>query len=208
MVVSLLALLAVSTAAPTALEILPSGVSESLQQALIVPGGRIVPLAWSGPQHCQVRGASVAHPIDGSGRVAVKVSGAGCSGWGWVRLEVWAETAVTARAVRAGEDLASAITLVEREIHPGRVPFIPEAGAVATRFLPAGMMLDAESAGASKAAVGDPVKVVFVSGTVAIETQGRRTVCFRGRQCAVLPSGKHVEGALDASGRLVVEVPR
>jgi flagella basal body P-ring formation protein FlgA len=195
MVVSLLALLAVSAAEPTAREILPSEVSESLTQALVVPGGRIVVLDWSGPQRCHVRSANVARPIDGSGRVAVKVTGQGCSGWGWVRLEVWAETAVTTRAVRAGEELSSATTLAEREIHSGR-------------SLPAGMVLDMDSASGSRVAVGDPVKVVFLSGSVAIEMQGRRTTCIRARDCAVLPSGKHVEGRLDDSGRLLVEVPR
>jgi hypothetical protein len=208
MVVSLLAVLVVSGAAPNAPEILPGGVSESLQRALVVPGGRIVPLAWSGPRDCPVRRASVTHPIEGSGRVAVKVSGRGCSGWGWVRLEVWADTAVTTRYVRAGEDLSTSVTVVEREIRTGQRPFIPEPGAVAARGLPAGIALDPDSVSRSSIAIGDAMKIVFLSGTVAIEAQGRRTTCLRGRDCAVLPSGKHVEGALDGNGRLIVEVPR
>jgi hypothetical protein len=208
MIVSLLAFLAVSAAAPTATDILPSEVGESLRQALVVPGARIVPLSWSGPRHCAIRSASVSRPIDGSGRVAVKVSGRGCSGWGWAQIEVWADTAVTTRIVRPGEALSSAVVVTEREIHPGRAPFVPGPGDVALRFLPAGTTLGAESVGRSAVAVGDGVKVVFLSGSVAIETQGRRTTCLRGRDCAVLRSGKHVEGALDGSGRLIVEVPR
>ena len=56
--------------------------------------------------------------------------------------------------------------------------------------------------------LGDSLKIIFVSGAVAIETQGRRSNCLRGRDCAILSSGRHVEGHLDDAGRLIVEVPR
>src|ERR1039457_4104000 len=82
MVVFLLALLALSEAAPVAQEILPREVSESLTHALAIPGARIVPITWSAPSNCRIQNASVAHAIDGSGRVVVKFSGRGCSGHG------------------------------------------------------------------------------------------------------------------------------
>jgi hypothetical protein len=208
MVTLLLALLAVSDPAPAGRDILPSAVSESLTRALAVPGARIVPLSWSAPSGCPIRSASVSRAIDGSGRVAVKFSGRNCSGWGWVRLEVWSETAITTRAVRAGEAVASGFTMVEQEVRPGRMPFIPPAGAVAVRSLPAGTIIDSGDVSMSASVAGDPIKIVVATGALAVATQGRRVACAGGRACAVLPSGKHVEGHLDDAGHLIVEVPR
>jgi hypothetical protein len=205
MVASLLALLAASGAVPTARDILPGEVSESLARALVVPSGRIVPLRWMAPAECRVSSADVARPIDGSGRFPVRVSGRGCKGWAWVELEVWAATSVTTRAVRAGEMLTSAVTVVEREIRPGRLPFIVPGGAIASHSLPVGRAIDASDVTRTNVGLGDPIKVVFVSGTVAIEAQARRTNCLRDRDCAVLRSGRHVEGHIDEGGRLIVE---
>lgn len=208
MVAFLLALLAVPEAAPAAQEILPREVSESLSHALAIPGARIVPLAWSAPAGCRVRRASVPRAIDGSGRVAVKFVGNNCSGWGWVRLEIWSETAVTTRAMRAGEAVESGFAMVEREVRPGRMPFVPPVGGVAVRSLPAGTALDPRDVSMSSVVAGDPVKVVVAAGAVAIETQGRRVPCAPSRACAVLSTGKHVEGRMDDGGRLIVEVVR
>jgi hypothetical protein len=208
MVALLLALLAASNAVPTVREILPGQVSESLQRALVVPSGRIVPLRWTEPTGCRVTGAAVPRPIDGSGRVPVKISGRGCSGWGWVELQVWAETSVTTRVVRGGELLASSLTVVEHEIRPGHLPFIVPPDAVASRTLPIGRAVEPNDISRTTVTLGDPIKVVFVAGAVAIETQGRRSNCLRSRDCAVLSSGKHVEGHIDEGGRLIVEVPR
>jgi flagella basal body P-ring formation protein FlgA len=208
MVAFLLALLAVPESAPAAREILPREVSESLTHALAIPGARIVPITWSAPANCRIQNASVAHAIDGSGRVAVKFSGRGCSGWGWVHLEVWAETAVTTRAVRVGEVLDSSFAMIDQEVRPGHMPFVPPDGTVAVRVLPAGTAICAADVSTSAVVAGDPVKIVVAAGAVAIETQGRRVACARSRTCAVLSTGKHVEGRMDDSGRLIVEVPR
>ena len=207
MVAFLLALLAVSDAAPAAQEILPREVSESLTRALAIPGARIVPISWSAPANCRIRNASVAHAIDGSGRVAVKFSGRGCTGWGWVHLEVWAETAVTTRAVRAGEALAESFALIEQEVRPGRMPYVPPQGAVAVRGLSSGTTINAADVSRSAVVAGDPIKILVVSGVLAVEAQGRRIPCGQSRACAVLSSGKHLEGHMDDGGRLIVEVP-
>ena len=207
MVAILLALHAVSGPAPSVQEFLPSAVSESLTRALAIPGARIVPISWSASASCRIRNASVTHAIDGSGRVAVKFSGRDCSGWGWVRLEVWAETAVTTRAVRAGEALASSFTLTEQEVRSGRTPFVPPEGVVAVRGLPAGTTIRAADVSSSAVVAGDPIKILVVSGVLAVEAQGRRIPCDPSRACAVLSSGKHLEGHMDGSGRLIVEVP-
>jgi hypothetical protein len=204
----LLALLAASGAAPTARTILPGEVSESLNRALVVPSGRIVPLRWLAPARCHVATATVPRPVDGSGRVAVRIAGRGCKGWAWVELQVWAETSVTTRVVRAGERLASASVAMEREIRPGHLPFLVPADAIARRGLPIGCAIDPSDVTTTSVGLGDPIKVVFLSGAVAVEAHGRRTQCLRNRDCAVLGSGKHVEGHIDRGGRLVVEVPR
>jgi hypothetical protein len=206
MVALLLALHAVSPPALAAREFLPSAVSESLAHALAIPGARIVPLSWSAPEGCRVQSASVPRSVEGSGRVAVKFAGRNCSGWGWVGLEVWSETAVTTRSVRAGE--AVAFAMVEQEIRAGRRPFIPSTGAVAVRSLAAGTTLSPADVSMSAVVAGDPVKIIVAAGAVAIETQGRRVACSRSRACAVLATGKHVEGHMDEGGRLIVEVPR
>jgi hypothetical protein len=104
--------------------------------------------------------------------------------------------------------LAPAATVMEREIRPGHLPFIAPADAIASRGLPVGCAIDANDVTRTNLSLGDPIKVVFVSGSVAIEAQARRTQCLRDRDCAVLRSGKHVEGHIDAGGRLIVEVAR
>jgi flagella basal body P-ring formation protein FlgA len=208
MVALLLALLAASGATPNAREDLPGEVSESLNRALVIPSGRIVPLRFSPPRGCRTVKANVPRPIAASGRVAVQIIGRGCSGWGWVEIEVWANTSVTTRVVRSGEMLASASTVMERAIRSGQMPFIAPADAIAARSLPMGAVLRPDDVSRTNVSLGDPIKVVFVAGVVAIETQGRRSNCLRSRDCAVLPSGKHVEGHIDETGRLLVEVPR
>ncbi len=207
MVALLLALLAVSETAPAARNILPGEVSESLTRALAIPGARIVPISWSARATCHIRNASVAHAIDGSGRVAVKYSGRGCAGWGWVQLEVWAETAVTTRAVRPGDALASSFAMIEQEVIHGRMPYVPPDGSVAVRNLPSGTIIRPGDASRSAVVAGDPVKVIVISGVLAVEAQGRRVSCGESRACAVLTSGRHLEGHMDGFGRLIVEVP-
>lgn len=208
MTVTLIALLAASGALPNTRDILPSEVNASLQHALVVPAARIVPVRWTGVRGCRLASVSVPRPIEGSGRVPVKITGRGCSGWGWAELQVWAETSVTRRVVHVGELVAPASAVEEREVHAGQLPFIVPADAIAVRSLPVGASVGAMDVSQSRVGVGDPIKVRFISGSVAIETDGRRTQCLRTRDCAILSSGKHVEGRIDDDGRLVVEVPR
>jgi flagella basal body P-ring formation protein FlgA len=125
-----------------------------------------------------------------------------------VELQVWAKTSVTTRAVRAGEAVAPASMLEEREIRAGHPPFIVPFDAIAVRSLPVGAAVGSLDVARTRVSPGDPIKVVFVAGALAIETMGRRTQCVRSRDCAVLASGKHVEGEIDENGTLVVEVPR
>jgi hypothetical protein len=54
------------------------------------------------------------------------------------------------------------------------------------------------------AAAGSRVRILVQVGSLMVEEVGRLVPCSRGLVCAVVPSGKHVEGRLD-NGTLVVE---
>ena len=153
----------------------------------------------------------VPRPVDGSGRFAVKLVGARASGepcesWSWVRVRLFASVPVVTRAVRGGDSLAGATKMEEREIQPGHVPAIVVADATADRSLGAGQMLEADAVRAPGLRSGESVKVVLVSGGLAVEQIGRAVPCARNHNCAILPSGKHVDGAL-VEGRLMVQIP-
>jgi len=205
-----LALLFATAAAfhPTGGAKLPLEVSEVLSRALAVPGARIVPVDWAPhlPAGCQLRQAVLGGAITGSGRLPVKLYGQGCLGWGWVRFEVWAPSAFTTRPVRAGERLQPALAVEDREIKSGRTGVVPPPGALAARDLPRGTVLEASHIAGAAMASGESVKVIVMSGPLAIEMQGRAISCGAGRTCAVLPSGRHVEGHLE-EGRLLVDTP-
>ena len=205
-----LALLLATAAAshPTGAANLPPEVSEVLSHALAVPAAHIVPLSWAAhmPEGCVLRQAALSGAVTGSGRVPVKLYGQGCTGWGWVHFEVWAPTAYTTRPVRAGEQLQSALAVEDREIKSGHVGTVPPPGALAARDLPRGSVLQASDIAGATTASGEAVKVIVMSGSLAIELQGRAVSCGVGRTCALLPSGRHVEGHWE-DGRLLVDVP-
>lgn len=188
----------------------------ALASAVTIPGARadVVSLDKVGSD-CRTDGASTrmeaARPIDGSGRVALKLTGVRSSGrpcevWAWARVQVFAEVPVARRAIRAGEGLADAVRIEEREIKPGHIPATVTPASIAERALGAGQMIEAEAVRAPGPRAGESVKVVIVSGSLAIEQVGRVVPCGRGHVCAVLPSGKHIEGTL-VDGRLKVELP-
>jgi hypothetical protein len=203
-------LLAMSTTPAAHPPPLPPAVAAALDAALAVPGGRIVAREYraSGPARCEPRQASVPNPIAGSGRYAVKVTGAGCTGWAFVHLDVFAPTAVTTRKLAAGDSLDGNTSVTEVALPPGRAAFFPTPGATASRALPAGRLVaaaDVRSVTPAFAA-GVPIRVVVRSGLVQLEQNGRFLPCGSSRACAVLPSGKHVEGRLEGM-QLIVEAP-
>jgi hypothetical protein len=61
-------------------------------------------------------------------------------------------------------------------------------------------------AGPSGPAVGTRVRILVRVGSLVVEEAGRLVPCSRGLACAVVPSGKHVEGRLE-DGTLLVETP-
>jgi hypothetical protein len=124
----------------------------------------------------------------------------------WAVLRVVAPALVTARAVEEGAPLAGATVPGEREVAPGRsyLPALPE-GAVARRALPAGAALEGPEVRAGPRP-GQPVAVLVRAGAVVVEQAGRAVPCRRDRACALLPTGRRVEGAWH-DGRIEVEVP-
>lgn len=185
---------------------LPPAVDQALASALAVPGARLDVRAYqpAGGVTCPVTQASIERAVEGSGRYPVKVSGRGCSGWAWVELKVFASVLVTTRAVRAGEALEGASVTQDREVRPGRQPAANVTGAKASRPLTRGQLIEKDHLEQAGMAVGSPVKVTVRAGSLSIAQTGRIVSCGRGRTCAVMPSGKHVEGQI-VEGQLIVE---
>jgi flagella basal body P-ring formation protein FlgA len=199
---------------PSAAEVAPM-VRHVLERALAAPGARldsaVEERAAARSADCHVTEAEVAQPIEASGRLAVKISGRAahgghCDSWIWVRVRVVAPVAVATRALRAGDSLENAYATEERELRAGHTPAAIGPSSVATRAVAAGQVLDGALVGQPMLRFGEAVKVVVVSGSLLIEQTGRGAPCARGRSCAVLASGKQVEGEL-VDGRLVVQGP-
>lgn len=188
----------------------------ALAAAVTVAGARVDVVALDRPAgDCLTTGPGTrmeaARPIDGSGRVALKLLGTraegnACEVWAWARVRVFAPVAVAARAIRAGENIGQAVRTEEREIKPGHVPALVNAGSTADRAVGAGQMIEATSVRAAGPRPGESVKILIVAGALAVEQTGRAISCGRDTTCAVLPSGKHVEGTF-AEGRLLVRLP-
>jgi flagella basal body P-ring formation protein FlgA len=187
---------------------LPPAVDHALSTALAVPGARVDVRSYqpAGAVTCPVTQASVERAVEGSGRYPVKVSGQGCTGWAWVELKVFAHVLVTTRAVRAGENLEGAAVAQDREVRPGRQPAANVTGAKASRPLTRGQLIEKDHLDQAGLAPGSPVKVNVRAGSLSIVQNGRIVSCGRGRTCAVMPSGRHVEGQI-VDGQLVVEAP-
>ena len=189
-------------------------VEQALTASATIPDARVaISAVERGHGACAatvVARVEVPRPGDGSGRFAVKligppVSGAPCETWSWVRLRLYAKVSVATRAIHSGEGFAGALATEEREIKPGHIPALVVDGATADRPLGAGQMLEADAMKIPGPRAGESVKVVLIAGGMAIEQTGRAVPCARNHTCAVLPSGKHVDGAL-VDGRLMVQL--
>jgi flagella basal body P-ring formation protein FlgA len=187
---------------------LPAEVQAAVDQSIAVASARVVPVEYtpSKGRPCQAESATLARPIDGSGKFAVKLAGKGCTAWAWLKVDVWVQVPVTTRLVREGERLDDAVTFVDRQIASGRAPVTLTSDSVAARPLARGQAVMPSDVKRTSGNAGDTVKVLVQSGAIAIETSGRIVSCGRDKTCAVLASGKHVEGRLQ-NGRLFVEIP-
>jgi hypothetical protein len=198
--------------APTDAAAAPAA-QRALDAALAIAGARVelVALGPASPRGCAPSDAEAPRPVNASGKVALRLAGIDaqgerCEAWAWATVRVQAPALVVQHAVAAGEPLAPAVGLADREVLPGRTPLasLPE-GAVADRALPQGVTLLLEHLRVGPRP-GEPLVVVVRTSGLEITQQGKALPCRRGRACALLPSGRRVEGAL-ASGRLVLESP-
>jgi hypothetical protein len=181
----------------------PAALQSSLDDALRVPGARLELLTWDSPTNCQ--GEFQASPVERSGRVAVRVRGQGCDGWGWATVRLWVSAAVSTRDVPAGGSLDGAWALNEVELRQGRevLHAVPE-GTTASRGLRAGTTLLREALRLGPPP-GTTVRVRLVVGGLALEQQGTISAARDG-VCAQLPSGRHLCGVL-REGILTVSSP-
>lgn len=186
---------------------IPDVVHSALKQSFNLPGARFIPINFLNPKDCEIQSALVTQPILGSGRVPVRYSGRHCTGLAWAEVKVWVDMAVTIRPVAKGQPLAGSIRRVEFEVRRGQLPFWPRDEAVASRPLLSGVRITERDVDGINRESGSHVKVVVTNGSLAVTTEGRRIACGHGRMCAVLPSGKRVEGSLDEADRLIVEMP-
>ncbi len=213
-----LALIRTAAAAPTlaaapeasAAFALPREIQAAVDAAVTIPGARAVveSLTPALPRGCTIERVELpGAPLAGSGQAAVRLYGRGCPSWAWLRVTLSAPVAVAIRAVAAGEPLAGAMVMETRAITAGRVPFSPLPDAVAVRPIGPGKVIQPDQIRAAAGpGAGQPVQVIVRAGALAIEARGRLVACGRARSCAVLASGKNVEGRLE-DGRLVVQAP-
>lgn len=179
---------------------LPPGARAEVAAPQVSSGRDCAPAAWE-----------ALRPATSSGQAALRFSGSDaagrpCEGFAWARVTVLAPSPVATRPLEDGDPLEGAVAWELREVRPGRAPLTElPAGATAARRLPAGAVLDG-GAVRSGPRSGEPVAVLIRVGALTVEQPGRALPCPRGRACAVLPSGRRVEGRL-ADGRILVEVP-
>lgn len=184
-----------------------------VEDALALPGARVelASVRVASGAGCPATSWEALRPVETSGNVPLRFAGrtaAGtpCQGYAWGRVRVLAPAAVTRRELHEGDPLDGAVGMEEREVLPGRRALTSApAGAAAARRLPAGAVLD-ETAVRVGPAPGDPVLVHLRAGPLSVEQAGRAVPCARGRSCALLPSGRRVEGRF-ADGHILVEVP-
>ncbi|WP_373049413.1 hypothetical protein [Vulgatibacter sp.] len=185
----------------------PAPVARALEAALAVPRARVVVERYApgSPGGCTATRAEAGAAIRGSGRVAVRLFGAGCSGWAWANVRVFAAAWVVDEPLSAGERLAGKVRREEREVRAGNEPLASfPANAVAARSLPTGRVLEARHVRSRGSLPGTSVRVVLRTGAIEVESPARIVPCPGTAPCALLPGGKRVTGRIDGD-RLVVE---
>jgi hypothetical protein len=197
--------------ASTALAEAPPFVVEAI--ARTSPGARATVTEYRPtlPAGCAATGAVALASPDLSGRLMLRLSGTAgsggsCDGFATARAQLLGPVYVVTKAVARGAPLADAVTVEERPVQglPSRVNDLTP-GATAAQTLPPGTVLEVRHVAAQGPKAGDKVTIVLRSGAITLTQEGRLAPCIPGRSCAVLPTGRRVEGQL-VDGRLVVEV--
>ena len=182
-------------------------------EATLAPGARasVAAAQVSLGKDCRAEAWEALRPAQSSGQAALRFTGADaagrpCEGFAWARVTVLAPAPVATRPLEDGDPLDGAVAWELREVRQGRTSLTAlPAGATAARRLAVGAVLD-EGSVRSGPRAGQAVAVLIRLGALTVEQPGRAVACLRGRACAVLPSGRKVEGRL-ADGRILVEVP-
>jgi hypothetical protein len=205
-----LSLAALAPAAPD----VPALAVDAVAAALAVPRARaeVVEVQVTAGRGCPAGRAEALRPVTGSGEVPLRLLGSGpdgrvCEAFGWARVRVTRTGLVATRALAAGEPLAGAVGPAEVEVRPGQAPAICDlpGEARAAHALAAGAPLHQNDLRLGPAP-GEPITVVILADGLELSREGRALPCPSGRACALLPSGRRVEGRLEA-GRLVLEAP-
>ncbi len=190
---SIIAAVLASAASPQALAL------QALERAA-ESGDRVLVEAVSQPQPgCTVDRADV-QPLRAGGRVAVRFEGIdaygrSCSRAVFAQVRLLRTSARLVRPVATGASITNEdLTWEEVDVRAGRPPLrsLP-SGATAARALPAGTVLEAGHLRLGPAP-GTKVSVVFSSGTLTVEREGRVVGCGAEETCAVMENGKRVSG--------------
>lgn len=200
--------LLIAVTAPSA-SVAPA-VAEALDRAIAIPGARLEIRSFRAGGSCTAEAAEVSQPISASGRVAVRLRGltnsGPCEAWAWADVRLFAKAFVATHAIREGESLQARTRTAEIEVRSVSAPVvsIPD-GAVAASPIAAGSAVEARHLrNQNELRPGSAVEVDVVASGIRISQRGRAVPCVPGRACAVLPSGRRVEGNLVA-GRIVLE---
>ncbi len=189
-----LVLTAMSSAAPG------RNLAAAIESKISVPAASVKIVNWKAP-NCH--GEFEVGPIQGSGRVAVRVRGPKCDAWTWATISVVAPRVVAQRDIASGTEVTSSLALQSGEIRhlADVVTSIPQ-GAVATRNIQQGTAIRPEMLRYGPKP-GSPLLVRIQKSGLMIENQGTAVGCSNGNVCATLPNGRRVEGQLE-NGILVV----
>jgi hypothetical protein len=196
----------VVAAAIIALTTIPPAVAASVKTAAAVPGATVELSNYrAAPASCIAREASVERPYFASGEVMARFTGEDskgpCNGAALVHATVRARVWVAARGAKTGEPIEA--IQAERELRAEPLAQLPR-GARAARAIAAGSIIDAASLQDPAGPVGSKIDIELRDGALRVATEGRVVPCGRGRSCAVLQSGKHVEGQVE-NGVLLVQ---
>jgi len=190
-----------------ALHAAPAVVEQAVARSVEGEQTRAVVSEYRAAPGCAPEQVEAPRAIKSSGMVAVRVRGAGCRAVAWVRVRVEAQVMIAARPLRAGDPLEGATRSEWREVPAGRaVVRQADPGTRAAMAIPAGAMLEPSQLRGAGPTPGDALTVVAKSGEVEIELPGHAVPCSDGHACAVLASGRRVEGTW-RSDKLWVEMP-
>jgi len=178
---------------------------EAAVRAAAVGGARVEVRSFKvGGKPCAAVRADVRPAVKSSGAVPVRVQGDGCEAWGWAQVALFVPVQKVTAAAKEGARIESSTE--ERELTPGRtyVAALPD-GAVASRPLAIGTLLEPQHLRSAGPSIGAEVTVVASSGALQIAQRGRVIGCSGSKGCAQLANGRRVEGTFE-NGRLLVEL--